>query len=179
MSKSSGVGISDVLGGHCANPTTPALGEFVVNAFGVDWSVSGEEQRIKGQFEKHMRAQGKRAIQLLEMDGEQPDSLREYRAAYVADVAAGAYSWDGTACRRARSDIPGLRYLFYLMLRRCHPNVDLATAVKIFRSFPEDVSIAMGQVQGNWEGPTEGATANQKTTSMKKETSEPESMDSP
>lgn len=178
MSKSSGVGISDVLGGHCANPSTPAIGEYVVHAFGMDWSVSGEEQRIKGQFEKHMRAQGKRAIQLLESDGEQPDALREYRAAYVADVAAGAYSWDGTACRRARSDIPGLRYLFYLMLRRCHPEVDLGTATKIFKTFPEDVSIAMGQVQGNWEPPMEGANREKMTAKMKTEP-EPESMDSP
>lgn len=172
------VGVSEVLGHHAANPKKPGVGVGTVFAFGSEWQVSGQEQRIKAQFERRIRTEALRGINQLTEDGANPDLVRQMMAAYTADLGAGAYNWDGAACRKARTDLPGLRYLFYLLLVRCHPNVSLETAIKIFRTEPEQCHAAMDAATGNWgsvgeEEPTD-ETTNKKA---KKPSKKPVTMD--
>src|SRR5262249_42835221 len=85
------------------------------------------EQRIKAQFEMWLDRNAKLAIARAEAtDG--PEEAMRMRSAYVADCAAGLYTWDGRHGRNARGDLPGIRQLLFLLLRRAYPDVTGAQA---------------------------------------------------
>jgi hypothetical protein len=116
------LGYSDVLQEHAANPPEQKTTGESFTAFGQDWFLSNDEMRLRAQLENHVKQEAQRAIgEMRDMD---PDQYRAMLAAYVADRAAGSYTWDGYACLAFRQSMPGVRYQFYLMLRRCHPDID-------------------------------------------------------
>lgn len=95
------------------------------------WKVSDCETRIMGQFEQYLLIEAKKQISEIEAEYG-PEEAGNYRTALMASRSAGHYKWDGKASRQARSDIPGLRYLFFLLLRRCQPTISEQLSDKIF-----------------------------------------------
>ena len=132
-------------------------GEQVI-ALGRTWTLSSLEQRLKAQFELWVRRNALLAI----ADAEQAGDLEEagqLRSTYMGDRGAGYYTWDGKHCRKARSDLPGVRYLLFLLLRRCHPDVTEEQAAAVFKADPQGVAQAMARAQGNSATPVTDAQA--------------------
>jgi hypothetical protein len=138
-------GWSEALGEHATNPSTPRTTGEVLYALGREWTVSSLEARIKAQFENWVRA---RAKQVIAEEGN-PEEQEALRGAYMAARSAGHYDWDGRYCRNARADVPGLRHLLFLLLRRCQPEVTQEEVVQMFRECPKDCGMVIGWAAGN------------------------------
>lgn len=146
------LGWTEALGEHASNPSTPRTSGDTLQVFGRQWTVSSCEARIKAQFEQWVRRNAKQAI--VEADTEDgPEEANRQRSIYQADMGAGHYSWDGRHCRSARGDLPGIRYLLYLLLRRCHPEVTPEQAEAMFRENPSACGMAMAWALGNLPSP--------------------------
>jgi len=71
--------------------------------------------------------------------------------------SAGSYNWNGDIWRAAMSDIPGSHQLFFLLLRRCHPDMTEFLAMQIMKDKPKDVAQAVKWAMGNEQAPESGA----------------------
>jgi hypothetical protein len=146
------LGYSEVLGGHATNPTTPRMVGESVDALGRTWTVASDEGRIKAQFEQFLRQEARKAAEEALRDGDVRGAQR-LDAAYIAGRAAGDYNWGGRAWLQfisGGSNLVGLMYLFYLMLRRCHPDITEETAALIFKEQPRRVSEIIRWALGNF-----------------------------
>lgn len=153
------VGYTEALGEHASNPATPGNAADVVFALGQEFRVSGMEQRIKAQFEQCIRRNALQGINEASELLQNPELSRRQLAAYNAERAAGAYNWDGSACRAARFELEGLRTLFHLLLKRCHPDISEETSAAIFDEKPRECVAAIAWAQGNPREPEQEATA--------------------
>jgi hypothetical protein len=158
--KEESCGWAEALGEHASNPTAPKTVGHEIQAGGVTWIVSNLENRIRAQFEQWVRAGAEHAFST---QGN-PEVQRHMINLYVESRAARHYDWEestphseaGSAIRAAVADLPGMTYLFYLLLKRCHPGVTLKTARKILNECPQAI-VATRWALGNSEAPQEGA----------------------
>lgn len=156
------IGYSEALGEHAANPAAPSeVAADVVHALGHEWKVAPMEQRIKAQFEQKVRREAVAAIDEVEAEGN-PERSRKMMAAYISERSAGAYNWDGSACRAARGELTGLYHLFYLLLRRAGSvaDGDEATAVEVFKANPTRAVQAIHWAVGNEVQPAKKPVSN-------------------
>lgn len=145
-------GWTEVLGAEATNPPDPSTSGEIIHAFGKEWKISADENRIKAQFEQKIRSE---ALKAIEDCSDNPETYDRMMAAYVAERAAGHYNWDGRRCRNARGDVPGLTYLLYLLLRRCQPDVTEAQAAAIFQKHIRQAVQAIAWALGNFQTPEE------------------------
>lgn len=146
------VGWADALGEHTGNPPTPAPAFHTLEALGKIWHTSSLENRIKGQFE--LWVQGEAEAQAMKLG-------RHYMSIYLQDFAAGHYNWPeddeaqdaGSAIRAALTATGGARYLFFLLLRRCHLDVTLETAIAVSKDNIEGSIFAVQKALGNASAP--------------------------
>jgi hypothetical protein len=117
-----------------------------------EFPVAPVENRIKAQFEDWLH---RRAVGLIQQAESRfgPEEANRMRAAYVADGAAGLYNWEGRHSRHARGDLPGLKYLLYLLLRRCDGSVTESGANALWKADPGECSKALAWSLGNAEAP--------------------------
>ncbi len=153
------LGVSEILGQHTDNPEDPRSGENFVVSIGQTWEVPPLEQGIKGQFEQWMRKNIIQGIAECEADGMIAEAAA-MRTAFLTARAAGNYNWQGSAWRASVTDIPGSRYLFYLLLRRCHKEMTLELTHKIFKGNPKGSTDAINWALGNEVAPQVGANRN-------------------
>ena len=141
------VGWTEALGGHVENPPTARSGDSIT-ALGKTWKVSSCETRIKAQFEQWVRKNARSSIAdaIQSNDLQEADSMRK---AYQGDFGAGHYSWDGKYVISARSDMPGLRYLLYLLMVRCDDKVTEEIAIAVMKENPIECGLAIGWALGN------------------------------
>lgn len=136
------VGWSDALGANIANPPVGSPVGEAIPFEGAVYLASPVNQSIRGQFEQYVRRNALEAI--AEVQGMvHPDEAKKWMSCYIEDRAAGAYSWgdknlndtgqNGSAIRKALGDIPGTQYLFFLVLKACHPDMTQEKALKIFK----------------------------------------------
>lgn len=142
-------GYTEALGEHATNPEQPRTSGETILALGQEWTVSSCENRIKAQFEQWVRTNAKRIF----LDEENPEEQRKMREAYVSCMASGYFNWDGKSVREALFDVPGMRYMLYLLLGRCHKDITEETCFKIMREAGEQVGIAIGWAMGNLASP--------------------------
>jgi len=144
-------GWNDALGEHASNPSNPRTTGFVVNSLGADWRFSSCENRIKGQFEEELC---RRALAHLRQDRRElsEEESDKQLSIFMADRAAGHYSWDGKYGRGARNDWPGIFLKAYLLLRRCHPDMTLEQAEAIVRDNLKETGEAFRWAEGNSKG---------------------------
>ena len=151
-------GYTEVLGEHATNPPTPRTSGETIFALGQEWTASSVEARIRAQFEQWVRRGAKLAIGEAEAE-DGPEEAERQRSAYQAARGAGHYNWDGRNCRSARGDLPGLRHLLFLVLRRCHPEITEAQAEAIFKEKPADCILTLKWAVGNSTPPAAPQTA--------------------
>lgn len=150
MSEEPNIGWTEALGEHASNPATPRTSGDVFFALGKQWTLSSCENRIKAQFEQWVRVNAKRALGLMEREFS-PEEASLMRSTYIADLASGHYNWDGRHVRSARGDMPGLIYLTFLLLRRCHPEVTEDQIRAMFLEDAKNVGMALAWALGNSE----------------------------
>lgn len=146
-------GWAESLGAEAANPAQPKPTGEVVWALGREWRLSTMENRLKAQFEQWVRSRAVAAINDIEQE-QGPEVAASFRSSYLSDRGAGHYNWDGRHCRSARTDVPGICHMLYLMLRRCHPDVTPEQADAIFRENSAGVALAFRWALGNPTQPT-------------------------
>lgn len=163
------VGWTEALGEHAANPPTPrTTGETIYALPCPDcggercdacdhtglrrWTMAPVENRIKAQFEQDIRRAAKKAITVAEQD-DGPEEGNRLRSIYLADVAAGCYTWDGRYCRNALSDFHGFKLLFLLCLRRCQPDVTEDEVREIILNHSDECKAALTWALGNSRAP--------------------------
>jgi len=156
MSKEPNAGWTEALGEQGTNPAQPRASGDMIHALGQTWRVSSCENRIKAQFEQWVRSNAKK--QIAEIERTAPEEANEFRSTYLRDLGAGHYNWDGRAIRQAIRDIPGLTYLFFLLLRRCHPRITEAKAQEIMAAAAADSGLAIAWALGNSRTPTRTET---------------------
>lgn len=171
------IGWEESLGEYAGNPPTPRESGEVVLSRGVEWRVSSCENRIKAQFESWLKKNASRGVAETEAD-EGPDAANAQRSAFIADRGAGHYSWNGKYARSARSDFPGLCYLFYLLLRRCQPDITIDEAELVFKDNPRGCGLAIRWALGNSDGPApSGKPGHQNQTQKTPKAAEPLTLD--
>ncbi len=153
-------GWTETLGSEASSPPAPRTSGDQLFALGEWWTVSSCENRIKAQVEQWVRRNAKRAI----AEEGNPEEANALRSAYMADYGSGHYNWDGRHVRSARGDLPGLRYLLFLLLKRCHPDMTEAKAEAIFRDNPQGCGAAIGWALGNASAPSETKTTDGEKT---------------
>ncbi len=169
------VGWTEALGEHASNPAQPRSSGHHFQALGQEWILSSCEARIKAQFEQWVRSKAELSF----TEEANPEIARQLMQAYVAGRGAGYYDWEpdvpgqqaGSAIRAALNDMPGMTYLFYLLLRRCHPKkpdgktlMDLPFSRRVMDAAGMAGVLALKwALSGNLEAPEPGA--NGKTTS--------------
>jgi hypothetical protein len=146
--KEPGLGYVEALGEAATNPSNPRTTGEELFALGQWWRVASCELRIRAQFEGWVRRGAKKAISDAEME-DGPEEAGAMRSAYQAALGAGHYSWDGRYCRSARGDLPGIRYLLYLLIRRCHPDVTESQVEAMFSENPRGCGMALRWALGN------------------------------
>lgn len=147
------LGWSEALGEHASNPAIPkemGVGT-VVEEDGTTWKLSSCENRIKAQFEQWVRGNAEAAIAGLEDSN--PEMYREWMGAYLEARAAGSYNWEGTACRKALRDMPGVKHLIYLLIKRCHPKITEAKVSELMRKCGAQCTAAVRWAMGNSQSP--------------------------
>ena len=136
-----------------------------------EWMVSSCEMRIKAQFEEWVQNNAIRLCDKIEAT-RGSEHAAQFRSNFEGDYAGGMYFWDGRHCRNARQDMPGMRYLFYLLLRRCHPEVTPDLAGEVMTKNPGGCAAAIGWAMGNSSSPltqpsgVEGGKAGKRVPSM-------------
>lgn len=178
------IGWTEALGGAADNPVAPRQTGETFSALGKEWKVSSCENRIKAQFEQWVRRNARKDIEEIESE-EGPEAGNQLRSVFLADRGAGHYNWDGRHIRSARGDLPGLRQLLFLLLKRCQPDVTEQIVESLFRENPRGCGFAIRWALGNLEAPAE--TGPKQTTNGKMMTKEdwekttrtPVTLDSP
>ncbi len=147
-SKDKSVGWTEALGEAASTPLVPRTSGDTILALGREWKVSSIEKRVKAQFEQWVRLGARRAIQ--EADEEVgTEEAAAMRSTYQADWGAGFYTWTGRHCRRALADIPGIRHLMYLLIKRCHPEVTEELVSQMSDDNPREFGDAFRRSLGN------------------------------
>jgi len=146
------IGLTEALGEHASNPAQPRSSGEHLQALGRDWVVSSCELRIKAQFEQWVRANAYRGVREAEEFGG-PEEGTHARSQYLADRGAGHYNWEGRHCRNALDDLPGIAYLFFLLLRRCQPDVTPEVASAVFKDNPGGCTVSLQWALGNSSAP--------------------------
>ncbi len=169
--KEPGLGWADSLGPEVSNPATPRTSGETIYALVCKscqgekcekcddtgkqrWTVSPCENRIKGQFEEWVRSRARKCVAEVEDAGDilEADRMRDV---YQVSYAAGHYAWDGKHTLTILKSMLGYKYLLFLLLRRCHPDVTERQAGLIFAA---DMRQAMGAISwalGNVVQPVE------------------------
>lgn len=83
-------------------------------------------------------------------------------AEVVRQVAAGRFSWEGTAAREAFQTLEGKKYAFFLNLLANHPDMTEERAGRMFDADPSACLAKMNLAEGGGEEeePAEGAVPN-------------------
>jgi len=159
MTDTTQLSVSEALGEHAANPSTPAPPETTIFSLDREWKVSAVEQRIMAQFEQWLLKNGMKSItdcerfaRLADTNEDRQSWLEEaasQRTAFMHARAAGKYDWQGEVWRSAITDIPGTRYMLFLLLQRCHPDMTHELAIKISKGNPKDTGAAVAWAMGN------------------------------
>ena len=167
LTDTSELSVSERIGEHANNPSTPAPAEYVLTGLGKQWPVGPLEQRIKAQFEQWLMKNSMQAVLNCESLAKKADSTKEQatwlieadqqRKVFMNGMASGAYSWRGSAYRAAVSDIPGTIYLLYLLMSRSTPAITHEQVQAIFKENPEEAGKAVRWALGNELAPSEGA----------------------
>lgn len=161
-----GKSYSATLGEHATNPEQPRQVGVPLVLPDRTLTLATDEGRIKAQFEMQVKVWAQEAIRDAAQrgDSEEADLLR---AAYITDVAAGAYTWDGKACRATRKDWRGATYMLFLMLRRCHPKITLEEVDEVITDYPKECGVAMRLAEGNF--PSSSAARKRKEARLARE----------
>jgi hypothetical protein len=171
-----GVGWTESLGHEATNPEQPSrVGDLIITTACVDclgrgtlrnrkcarcdgegkvqeeWTVSGDENRIKAQFEMHVLRGAKLSIAEAENEGDS-DEADKQRSVLQADRAAGYYKWDGKYVMRALKSVHGFSHMLFLLLRRCHPEITEVQSLNIFKLSSNQSIASYNWVSGNWSG---------------------------
>jgi hypothetical protein len=154
------IGWTEALGAHAGNPPEPRTSGDTIYALGREWTISPLENRICAQFEQMVRKRAKLAIQEAERD-DGPEEANAMRSAYAADLGGGHYNWDGRYCRSARGDWPGLRYLIFLLLRRCHPDVTEDQVGRMLKEDARGCGLALAWALGRMGQESQGTSPGQ------------------
>jgi hypothetical protein len=172
------LGWSDVLGEHAGNPPQDRQSGDTLFALGREWKVAPLEYRIRAQFEEWVRAGALKVIEEVYLQG-YPEQAHQMRSTYIGDCGAGHYNWDGKHCRSARTDVPGLHYYVYLLLRRCDRKVTLSQVRAIWKENASACTFAIHWAEGNEVSPEEEASGGNGRTTQKRDakTRKPMSMD--
>jgi hypothetical protein len=146
---------SATLGEYANNPEQPRLvgvplvlpdkdGQGVVT-----YTLATDEARIKAQFEQQIKIWAQEPIADALRRGD-PEEAAALRAEFMQDCGAGAYTWDGIACRKAGKDWRGLTFKLFLMLRRSHPKITYEECDELITDFPRDCGAAIRLAEGNF-----------------------------
>ncbi len=124
MAEQSHMGYAEALGSAASNPADPRSVGYSLIVKDKEYTVSSCELGIKAQYEQWVRRGARMAATQADEDGDtyEADKLRSL---FTTEFALGYYSWgrDGRKITAARRTDPGLRYLLFLLVRRCHPKV--------------------------------------------------------
>lgn len=167
------LGYGEALGAAADNPPTPRQSGHRVRTLGREWSVATCEMRIKAQFEQWVRDAVEADIDRAEATN--PDRARRKEAVYQESLAAGRYTWNGSAVRSALTDTNGLVHLFYLLVRRCHPEFTPAMAHAAYLEDGRAVGRAIAWSLGN--GRAAGAAESPAAARTGTTTAEPPTLD--
>lgn len=163
MSEQQEIGLLETMGEQAAMPAKPKGTGWKIEALDKEWLVSSCELRIKALFEKFVREQAISNINKIE-DANIQDNLM---SRYLERLSAGAYNWEaedaydecGSAIRASLKEAKGLVYLFYLLLKRNHPEITVALAKRIMKAAKENsVSLAIQWALGNSSAPVDQTT---------------------
>lgn len=140
------LGHSDVLGEHVDNPDKPRENTegLFIDAENNEYKVSPTEQRIKGQFELWVCKNAIRAIEEMDAECSNPLTAGRQHEAYMKAKSAGSYNWGGSSVAAALMDLPGNKYFFYLILRRCYPNMTEDEAYALYAENPTQAGRCIG-----------------------------------
>ncbi len=158
MNEENKPGWTEALGEEATNPEAPRKSGDVIFALGQEWTVSSVENRIKAQFEQWVRKRARKSIQEAEIE-DGPEEAIKLRSTYQSDYGAGHYNWDGRHVRSARGDWPGIQMMVYLVLRRCHPNINEQQVDAMLKENPRGCLEALGWALGNSPAALEGSGA--------------------
>ncbi len=129
MVKEPPIGWTEALGPHASNPPEPRTVGYQVVSLDHTWTTASCEHGLKAQFEMYVRSGAAEAIRdMMRID---PDEAERMRSTYLADFSAKKYKWGGKAVEEVRRSPRGMEYYFFLMVRRCHPEVTEQQATKI------------------------------------------------
>lgn len=173
----SDLGVAEVLGTHTDNPPQVRKDGTLVLALGKEFLASPGEQRMKGQFERWLKRNAMIELKDVQESGVYDDErFRVFEENTFASMASGKYKWNGSACRTALGDLPGLQYLFFLLLRRCDADMTEETAEQIWFDNPSHAKFALRTALGNLLVPAKnpGLNGQAKTKSEEPETMDPE-----
>lgn len=185
MEREPNIGVTEALGEEGGNPPTPRSSGFQIEWRNKKYTVSSDELRIKAQFEQWVRSNALNGIEDIASIS-QPATAAKYRSAFLQDLAAKKYNWEGSnqslageAIRNALQDQPGMQYFLYLLIVRCHPEVTEDMVLDMLREVPEQVTLAMAWAMGNWRSPgtTKASGTNGPAKTSKTKAPEPETMD--
>lgn len=152
------IGWAEALGQDVENPPEARThGNKLYEPDGTEHTVATCENRIKAQFELWVRNNALKAIADVENTGD-VDNADKMRSAYVGDSGAGHYLWDGKYVRRARfQDVPGIRYLLYLLMVRCDPKKTEREVSDLMTKYPKQCGELVRLALGNSQPPAEKA----------------------
>lgn len=146
-------GWNEVLGASAGNPQQPRTTGYSFTSLEREWTVASCEARIKAQYEEGCQRWARESYKKVEQaDMEEAAAMR---SEYIADYGAGRYTWDGRYCLKSRTTMKGAHYLFFLLLRRCHPDVTEQTAKQVAEGNPEEFLMSIGWALGNVEAVAE------------------------
>lgn len=147
----------EALGEEGTNPPEPRTNGETLFALGREWKVASFENRLKAQFEQWLRRRAKQEILNTEIE-DGPEEAAKMRSAYLADLGAGLYTWDGRHGRTARGDLPGLQYVLFLALHRCQPEVTQDQVEEMFEENAINCGLALRWILGKSKAPAGTAT---------------------
>ena len=134
----------------------PACGAFLGSR---EWLVPANELRLKAQFEQWVRRRAQLAYEAL--DGGYSEEADKLRSVYMADFAAGHYSWGSTPApqgkhlRAALTCPAGFYHMMFILLRRGEPSLDEESARRAVDSNPKRFAQALAWSMGNSHAPSE------------------------
>lgn len=141
---------SAVLGRHAGNPPNGRQTGVPLAVLDEGYLLSTDENRIKAQFEQVLL--GRVEAHIADMRRRDPVEALSLQEAFIADIAAYNFTWDGKVSRAARGEWEGNCLLLWLMLRRCHgqENLTLDDARDMMHDDSKACMSALRQAQGNW-----------------------------
>ncbi|MDE2100649.1 MAG: hypothetical protein KGL39_25620 [Patescibacteria group bacterium] len=145
------IGATEALGDHGSLPEQPRTSGGVLFSLGLQWTVADDEMRIKAAYEQWVRAGALAAAYDARQRGDPASAEQLYRT-YNADFGMRLYNWDsggGGYVAKALQTATGLRYLLFLLLRRCHPNVTERIVEAMWNENQDECQRVVGWALGN------------------------------